>query len=153
MKKILKIAGILILLVGVCLVFKSENFSVPMHSNSVAHSPSVNQTLEQSYIQCFRTGNTSILSPFFAKNILFMSDDGEDIFSASETKNTLDLFFTNNPPHLFMVKHHSQSGGGKSRLLIGEYTDKSTKKFRITASVINEKIDMFEVCSENAVLF
>jgi len=93
------------------------------------------------------------LSPFFAEDVLFMTDEGEEVFSGKETEKALVLFFDNHPPKHFLIRHNSMSKGGKSHLLVGKYGSQNKETFRITASIIENEIDMLELCLDHEELF
>lgn len=154
MKKAVNFFIFLIIAVLICAFITSKDVSVNTGFNMLNKSGMLETiTAKEAFLNCFKNGDPYVLSSFYADNILFMSDDGEEIFSGKEMEKALVLFFANHPPKYFLVRHNSRSKGGKSRLLVGRYESSNKETFRITASTIEDEIDMLEICLEHEVIF
>ncbi len=154
MKKIVRYFILLVVIVLAYTSFTSRDLLLNTGFSKLNKSSMIDiVTPLQAFTDCFKKGDPYALSPFFAENVLFMTDEREEIFLGKETEKALVLFFANHPPKYFLIRHNSMSKGGKSLLLVGKYESQNKDKFRITASIIENEIDMLELCMESEEIF
>jgi len=140
MKKVLTLSFICLNLMGfsqnneeVVTVEKSQRVKIADKTQVLTIVPS---TLKQAIIAGFKTGNSTLLSTYFAQNIDIALLNKENLYSKSQAVQVLKTFFTEHKPSNFVINHEGQSK--QTKYFIGVLTT-TNGVFRIT---INTKSDL-----------
>jgi len=82
-----------------------------------------NGQIPEEIIQSLKTGNARVLSTYFNQNVELVVPDSDNVYSKAQAQLIVNEFFSNFPPQIFAVKHHSGKEG--SQYVIGHLVTKN----------------------------